>query len=157
MVERREFTNKAKAEAFYDAIEADYEYVSMVSNSPRFGTYEVKFGQFAPAKSEMQMLGEMLDKEQREINVRHAEAVEGAAIRKVAELQAASLTKEDRGFFIAGFCGADIKSVNPRKAGKEAVFKAGKAAKHASAQAIRACTAQLFGRIQKEQVQSVIY
>jgi hypothetical protein len=133
-IDKEIFTDYDAAKRFCDEREAaGDEHVTMVTNTPRPGFFEVKYGTLEVDNS-FQELTDMYNQifEQREQASwdNFTRDCEDYGRRSAAEDAAkmAGFDGRDAEIFIDGFIGYSIKAVDPRKEGREGVFRAGRKA-----------------------------
>lgn len=138
------FNSMKSADEFAQARENDgFDSVSVITNTPRPGLFEVRWGRIDTENArdyELRMIAKVYcereDEARREFN-RDCE-VEGRRVAANQFAEAAGYSGRDAEIFRAGFCGSSAKFVNPRAEGRESIFRAGRIA-GASRAGQRAC------------------
>jgi hypothetical protein len=139
--EKATFTDFGEAMRFCDEREAaGDEHVTMLANTPRPGWFEVSYGTLEVDNSFqglMDRYNQIFDAREKESWDNFNRACEDHGRQSAAEdaAKAAGYEGRDAEVFIDGFTGYSIKAVNPRREGREDIFRAGrKAAQSAEGQ-----------------------
>ena len=136
IVDSEECSSRAEGDALCDSQEAaGFEYVAMLSNSPRPGSYLVKWGHEVALSAEqahtddMQLLAKIIEDREQQARDEFDEIcrLEGRKIAAEAMALAAGYTGRDAEIFAAGYMGVPAAQQNPRAQGREPIFRAGRA------------------------------
>lgn len=156
MLNKRSFTDIAEAEKFCDEQEAlGCDVVSMIY-IPFGKKYIVSYGK-VEQETELQGLNKMFNDIEKQKNEELVAEAEKNALCDVAHELAKEIgmNEEDAGFFVSGFCKKNIKEVNPRKFGKEAVFKLGNSERNKCAKRINMKKEEHLRLMQSEKSRTV--
>lgn len=134
-MQSKTFTDITAANTFADDREAEgFGRVSIISNTPRPGTYEVRWGHETPVDNSFTAViagyAKIFAEREQAADYQYERDCERVGKRSAAEAeaQAAGLDGRDAEVFISGFVGTPIKAANPRAEGRLEIFKRGAAA-----------------------------
>lgn len=131
----REFASYDEADRFYGVLDAQgYEYISTLCNVPRPGMFTVRWGHLVAPENghqyEMRVIAQVFrEREQEAADEFNAECTAHGRRAAAEEIAAArGLIGRDAELFADGFCGVAAKWANPRKEGREPIFREGRRA-----------------------------